>query len=450
MGEISGMPARAVTRSHAASRDRSRRGGLLDWGRTGECSWLAGELLGRMRGHDAGAPATQSSQNSPGLKAISVYHMSKRALAASLLLACLAASTPVLADAPQDIQALIKQGQFTQALERTDQALAGKPRDAQLRFLKGVVLTELNRGNDAIAIFQKLTEDYPELPEPYNNLAVLYAQQRQYDKARNALEMAIRTHPSYATAHENLGDVYARLASQAYDKALALDSSNTSAQNKLALIREMISPTGKNVRPTAPAPVSVAAAPAAPAVTPPPVAKPAPAPVPATPAAPAPTTVAQAAPKAPPVVASPPVPPAPPPAAKPTQKDDPKPAAKPEPRDESAAQSAAITRSVQGWATAWSHKDIKGYLSYYARDFDPPKGLSRKAWEEERGQRLTKPGSIEVALENVQIASVAGDKATVRLRQHYKSANLSTSSNKTLILVRQDGKWLIQQERVGG
>jgi tetratricopeptide (TPR) repeat protein len=49
-----------------------------------------------------------------------------------------------------------------------------------------------------MAVFSKLTEDYPELPEPYNNLAVLYAQQKQYDKARTALEMAIRIHPGYA------------------------------------------------------------------------------------------------------------------------------------------------------------------------------------------------------------------------------------------------------------
>jgi tetratricopeptide (TPR) repeat protein len=104
----------------------------------------------------------------------------------------------------------------------------------------------MNKPNDAIAVFQKLTEDYPELPEPYNNLAVIYAQQKQYEKAKQALEMAIRTHPSYATAHENLGDIYSRMASQAYDKALQLDSSNTSAQTKLSMIRNLI---GNNVRP---------------------------------------------------------------------------------------------------------------------------------------------------------------------------------------------------------
>ena len=79
------------------------------------------------------------------------------------------------------------------------------------------------------------------MPEPYNNLAVLYASQGQYDKARKSLEMAIRTHPSYAIAHENLGDVYAKMASEAYDKALQLDRGNAAAQTKLAMIKDLFS-----------------------------------------------------------------------------------------------------------------------------------------------------------------------------------------------------------------
>ncbi|HRE18523.1 MAG TPA: tetratricopeptide repeat protein, partial [Rhodocyclaceae bacterium] len=130
-----------------------------------------------------------------------------------------------LADNLPEVQKLIKAGQFPQALTKVDAYLASRPKDAQGRFFKGLILTEMNKPAEAIAVFTKLTEDYPELPEPYNNLAVLYAQQKQFDKARTALEMAIRTHPSYAIAYENLGDIYAKLASQAYDKALQLDSS---------------------------------------------------------------------------------------------------------------------------------------------------------------------------------------------------------------------------------
>ena len=154
-------------------------------------------------------------------------------------LVCLAAPF-ARADDLQDAQQLLKSGQREQALERVNRVLAAKPKDPQARFLKGLILTEQGKQSDAIEIFTRLTQDYPNLPEPYNNLAVIYAGQGQYDKARTALEQSIRTHPSYATAYENLGDVYAKLASQAYGKALQLDASNTGAQDKLSLVRELV------------------------------------------------------------------------------------------------------------------------------------------------------------------------------------------------------------------
>jgi Flp pilus assembly protein TadD len=163
-------------------------------------------------------------------------------LALAVIAATLFAAGPARADEYGDVQQLLRSGKHAEAVARADQYLAGKPRDPQMRFIKGVVLTEAGRTNDAIATFQKLVEDFPELPEPYNNLAVLYAGQAQFDKARAALEMAIRTNPSYATAHENLGDVYAKLASQAYSRALQLDAGNTAVQPKLGLLRELFAP----------------------------------------------------------------------------------------------------------------------------------------------------------------------------------------------------------------
>jgi tetratricopeptide (TPR) repeat protein len=121
-------------------------------------------------------------------------------------------------------------------------ACADEPRDPQARFLKAVILTEQGSSREAIDIFTRLTQDFPELPEPYNNLAVIYAAQGQYEKARAALEQSIRTQPGYATAYENLGDVYAKLASQAYDKALQLDKTNSGAQTKLSRAREIARP----------------------------------------------------------------------------------------------------------------------------------------------------------------------------------------------------------------
>jgi len=160
---------------------------------------------------------------------------------AVLLFTLIFSASPARADELQDIDRLLKQGQHAQALERVNQYLVQKPRDAKGRFIKGLILAEQNKVAEAIEVFTALARDYPELPEPYNNLAVLYATQGQYEKARQQLEMSIRTHPSYATAYENLGDVYTKLASQAYDKALQFDSSNSAAKNKLSLIRDLMS-----------------------------------------------------------------------------------------------------------------------------------------------------------------------------------------------------------------
>ena len=94
----------------------------------------------------------------------------------------------------------------------------------------------------AIATFVQITQDYPELPEPYNNLAVIYASQNQLDKARTALEMAVRNNPSYAAAHENLGDIHARLAYQSYTKAQQLEASNPAVKSKLTQLRTLFQP----------------------------------------------------------------------------------------------------------------------------------------------------------------------------------------------------------------
>ena len=160
-----------------------------------------------------------------------------RAAAFGLLLAI---SIPVQADDLQDANKLFKQGLHAQALEKVNAFLVTKPKDAQARFLKGLILAEQGNTADAITVFTRLTEDYPELPEPYNNVAVLYAGQGEYEKAKNALEMAIRTNPTYATAHENLGDIYTRMAGQAYDRALQLDGTSSGARSKLALVRQLL------------------------------------------------------------------------------------------------------------------------------------------------------------------------------------------------------------------
>ena len=348
------------------------------------------------------------------------------------------------ADEYSDVTQLVRSGKLAEAMAKADQYLANKPKDPQMRFLKGVIQRDSGKTADAIGTFTRLTEDYPELPEPYNNLAVLYAGQSQFDKARTALEMAIRTNPSYATAHENLGDVYAKLASQAYNKALQLDGTNAAVAPKLALIRELFSAGGaKGQRP---APVTATAAPGPVAPTAPVALAPAP-----VAAKPVPTLPTQAAAKAsaPAVAPAPVVPPptvaATTPAPVPATTVAPAPAAKAVASDSGAKDAEA---AVKAWATAWAAKDMKNYLASYGKEFDPPGGMSRAQWEAERKQRIVSKTNISVKLDNLTVTA-NGNTAVAKFRQDYKASGLAVSSRKTLDLVKSGDRWHIVKESTG-
>jgi Flp pilus assembly protein TadD len=161
-------------------------------------------------------------------------------LQALLLALCALLAGTVNADELDEVTRLHRTGQSDAALARADQFLASHPRDAQMRFLKAVVLAESGRSADAIAVLEKLGEDFPDLAEPYNNLAVLYAASGDYAKARSALDQAIRLKPDYATAYENLGDVYAALAARSYATALRLDRERPGVETKLAAMRSAV------------------------------------------------------------------------------------------------------------------------------------------------------------------------------------------------------------------
>jgi tetratricopeptide (TPR) repeat protein len=337
------------------------------------------------------------------------------------------------ADDLADANKLMRQGQNAPALEKVDSFLAANPRDAQGRFMRGLILTEQGKTADAIAVFSKLTEDYPELPEPYNNLAVLYASQGQYEKAKNALEMAIRTHPSYSTAHENLGDIYAKLASQAYGKALQLDGTNTTAQSKLAMVRELISLNMRNQK----GGTKTDTAKIASADTTKPISKSEPAkPTEAATKTPETATAASTPPQPPVVVATNPNPP-------PPAKSAPIP-------PKVVNETEEVTKTLKAWAAAWSSKDVPGYLGFYAVDFKTPGNQPRAEWENARKLRIQAPKTIAVTLDNVRVRPTGTSTALVSFHQNYKSDTLKNmGASKTVVMTKNNGKWQILEERVG-
>jgi len=524
------------------------------------------------------APESQEETSIHGLRGLISKTAHKTAVLSSLVAALFGVpATFAHASEMSDINKLMRAGQYAEALTKTDAVLAKHPRDAQLRFTKGLILAEQNRSAEAIAVFSKLTEDFPDLPEPYNNLAVLYAADGQYDKARASLDMAMRTNPTYATALENLGDVYAKLASQAYDKALQIDPGANVPQPKLTLLRSL---NGNTTGGTVPRLASAASAQrdakakaeaaaaeqqernralaaeklaqqaaadkaeaektaiskatsekekaaADKAVAEKAAADKAAADKAAAEKAAADRAAAErakaekaraeqlaaeqaraqkaAADKA---------------AAEQKQKElqaqkdkeqadklareqaaraekdkaaqaaaekaqadklaaaekakaeklaaaekakaeklaaaekaraDKARADKEKAKAEASAEQdkAIVLGALNGWAKAWSDKDVRSYLGHYASDFETPRGASRKEWAEERRARIEDKGRISVKVSNATV-SINGNIATVRYRQIYNSDRLTVDSRKTLIFVKQGNRWLIKQERSGG
>ena len=321
-------------------------------------------------------------------------------------------SHAAFADELKDIANLSDQGQQAAALERVNTYLAANPKDPQAMFMKGIILVESNKREDAIKTFTELTEKYPNLPEPYNNLAVLYADAGQYDKAKKALETAIKTHPSYATAHENLGDIYARMASEAYDKALQLDGGNARAQSKLSMIKDLFGTGNKvavktvdNSKADSAKPVKTGTMPIRPADKKADVMKAAELDKVATVTNATNTNDGQK---------------------NDGQKD--------------------VQEAIISWAKAWSAKDVDKYLASYGAGFKPAKNESRKVWEQTRRERVSKPANINVEVSNYKITMIDDNNAKASFKQTYKADGKPIRTDKTLILQKEGSNWYIEQE----
>jgi len=298
--------------------------------------------------------------------------------------------------------------------------LAAVPAADTAQFDRAVALARAGNVNQAIELFKQLTSEHPDWPEPYNNLAVLYARQGRYAEAGAALEAALATHPSYSAAHKNLNQVYDIMASRAYQKAFALDKPDDAHGPELTLLDNVDGAAAPRM--AAATEATTASAPAVAPVKEPP---------------PASTPSAIALTNSVPIAASPPAAVSTPPPAT-------VPSAPVSTRDEA----PAIRDTVTGWAAAWSSQDVDAYLGFYGTDFTPPGGMDRRSWADQRRQRVSNPGHIQVTLANLEISQVTADTAVVEFIQSYDSDGFSGSARKQLRLKRYDQDWRIISEQV--
>ena len=117
---------------------------------------------------------------------------------------------------------LAAQKRYAEAWEVLGPMLEREPGHARGRVLHGVLRAREGRVGEAIEIFERLQHEHPEMSEPYNNLAVLYALEGRLEAAREALLATLERYPD-PIAYVNLGDVYTKLARRAYDRARELE-----------------------------------------------------------------------------------------------------------------------------------------------------------------------------------------------------------------------------------
>lgn len=302
---------------------------------------------------------------------------------------------------------LAAQGRHGDALRAVERVLADDPESADALFLRGVVLAGAGREEEAQEVFLDLTRRYPQYPEPFNNLAVLFAQSGDYERSVKVLKRALQTHSSYGTAYDNLTKVYGKLASRAYDRALGQESSAPSAGPALELLADldasadpleggtmtMAARGDREVEPSRVLPSE-------------PIAEPAPKIVVAEPVAP--------------IVPSEPI----------VEFD-----------------AAGVIAMVRAWAQAWSDQRGADYIGFYSRSFVPEGGGSRAAWERQRAERIRRPRFIEVTVESVGVRQIGDGQAQARFDQSYRSNRFNDRVSKTLDLVWEADGWKILRER---
>jgi tetratricopeptide (TPR) repeat protein len=293
---------------------------------------------------------------------------------AAIILCLLVNGTALAVASVPQMQQLITQKRFVDAASTGEQLLQQNPRHSQARFLTAYAYQMSAQTEQAIRLYQGLIEDNPQLPEPRNNLAMIYLAQGDYDRASQLLVEALNTHSSYAIAYDNLSQVYKGIASEAYRRAVSESSEPSRYTHKIEL-------TAITELETAPAQL------------------------PATESAPEPTLV------------------------------------------NFANQETRLIESVKAWAQAWSDKDFAAYTGFYTPQYRA-KFESHQQWLEQRRNRITRPGTINVEVSDIQIKWRSEDRAFIDFKQAFDSPRYSDRVKKRLGFNLIGSEWKITEERV--
>ena len=339
-----------------------------------------------------------------------------------------------------EIRELAASGRTYEALAELEPLLEAEPDRVEGLMLKGILLTQLGRVDEAKEIFLGLVRSSPDLPEPYINLAAIYAAAGDYDRAVKILKNALATHPSYLAAYENLTKVYAKLASEAYRRALGDNAETDEEAVELVLVEQIHSPLTSGTGVTTPLDGRLIET--APPAEPMALALPASQPDPD-------TGGSESGGEASSVVAEiEDVPVGNDVEISVETEDELEVAADSHPEDRATPDIEQVPKMIDEWALAWTEQSVEEYLGFYSREFKPMNGLSLDGWEVMRRGRLTGPGFISITVEDLEVEEEGQGRAEARFVQMYQSNVLQDSCVKLLSLIWEDGGWKIAAEHI--
>lgn len=353
----------------------------------------------------------------------------------------LGGAAPVQAtDDIAEIRELAASGRTYEALAELEPLLVAEPDRIEGLMLKGILLTQLGRVDEAKEIFLGLIRSSPDLPEPYVNLAAIYAGAGDYDLAVKILKRALATHPSYLAAYENLTKVYAKLASEAYRRALGDNAETDEEAVELVLVEQIYSPLtpGTGVATSVDSQLTETAAVAEPMVL-------------ALPASDAdsdtggsesgagePLVVAETADDSVGTEVETPA----------ETENELEVKVESDPAVRARPDIEQVPEMIDEWALAWTEQSVEEYLGFYSREFRPMNGMSLEGWEVMRRGRLTGPGFISITVEDLEVEEEGEGRAEARFVQLYQSNVLQDSCVKLLSLIWEDGGWKIAAEHI--
>ena len=296
------------------------------------------------------------------------------------------------------IQALIEQGNTVAATNKLLQLVKAEPEHYQAWFLLGVNQAEQRQFDAAIASFRRVIVLQPTLAEPHNNLAVIYNETGDFRAAVTALEASLLLKPDYVTAQENIGDLYVKLAADAYRKVLARDN-NPVLQHRYQRLLKVHDDVPLEAK--------------------------------------AKTSVQQVDEKKPAVIKRP----------KAAVKAVPDLAKIKKTSPVNRLVKESVLQALERWRLAWENKDMTAYFSAYSADFQyDDKYVSLEKWQDYKTWAMRQRSFIRVKVENIETEMLAQDVIKLNFLQHFRSDSHNSSNNKELLFRKTSDGWKIIYE----